>query len=124
MENLIDKYKDRLPDSYLEFISKNQEFEGDLGDELGYVVLWDVNLLSQIFELICEHHDNIGRDYFPIGSDGGGENICIKLTASSKELFYIHSISTSDKDAIFFCDSFDKLYNAVEKFSESNNLSL
>jgi hypothetical protein len=115
MENLIEKYKDRLPVSYLEFISKNQKFEGDLGDEYGYVVLWDIKMLSQIYDSICKNHDNIGKDYFPIGSNGGGENICIKLTSLTKELFFIDAISISDECAIPFCESFDKLYTAINR---------
>ena len=115
MENLIERYKDRLPESYLKFISENRRFSGYLDDEFGSVSLWDLNFLNQVFDVICEYHDNIGKDYFPIGSDGGGDNICIKLTSPTKELFFIESISISDEYARFYCDNFEKLYSAVKQ---------
>lgn len=118
MDNLIENYKDRLPESYLKFIHENKRICTYLDDELGYVDIWDTDLLNKLFYLVCENHDSLGKDWFPIGSDGGGENICIKLTSSAKELFYIPAISTSDEDAMFYCDNFSKLYDAIKLNSE------
>ncbi|MEP7134319.1 MAG: SMI1/KNR4 family protein [Chloroflexota bacterium] len=120
MENLIEKYKDKLPASYLEFISTSQRFYGYIGNEFGYVDLWEIDFLSQVFDVICKYHDNLGKDYFPIGSDGGGNNIVIKLTSPKKELFLIESISTSDEYAIFFCDNFEKLFDSVMQYKLKN----
>ena len=78
MENLIEKYKDRLPKTYLDFLSKNQSFEGDLKEGLGYVVLWDVKDLHEAWEGY-KFQDSLGDELFPIGSNGGGEIIAIKI---------------------------------------------
>lgn len=115
MENLIAKYKAKLPDSYLSFIARNERFTDYLGEEFGYVDIWDFDILNETFDLACENHDNLGKDYFPIGSDGGGETICIDLASGTGKLFFIEAISISDENAVYFCDSFDKLYNAIKQ---------
>lgn len=120
MENLIEKYKDKLPDSYLDFIAKNERFYSYIGEEFGYVDLWEIDFLSQIFDTICENHDNLGKDYFPIGSDGGGNTLVIKMTSPTKGLFFIESISLSDENAIFYCDNFEKLHDAIKQYKLTN----
>jgi hypothetical protein len=103
MENLIEKYKNRLPNSYLEFISKNQEFEGPLGEEFGYVNLWDVGALHEAWEGY-KFQDNLSDQWFPIGSNRGGEIIVIDLSSDEKELFYIPFITQSELDADYYGD--------------------
>jgi hypothetical protein len=117
MKNLLEKYKDKLPESYLEFMSENKRFYGDLGEEFGYVDIWEIGFLTSVFDTICNAFDSMGRDWFPIGSDGGDEIICIKLVSPDKELFCIPGISISDEDAAFYCDNFSKLYNAIKQHS-------
>lgn len=112
MENLIDK----LPKAYLEFVSENKRFYGDLGKEFGYVDIWETGFLTSVFDMICSAFDSMGKDWFPIGSDGGDEIICIKLASPAKELFYIPGISISDEDATFYCSDFSKLYNAIKHY--------
>jgi hypothetical protein len=124
MENLIEKYKDRLPrlpKSYLDFITKNKRFYGDIGHDLGYVDVWDISILNNVFDSICGSFDSMGKDWFPIGSNGGGETMCIRLSSPSKELFYIPAISTSDEHAEFFCKDFSVLYNAIKQYSSEQN---
>jgi hypothetical protein len=115
MENLIEKYKNRLPNSYLEFISKNQEFEGPLGEEFGYVNLWDVGALHEAWEGY-KFQDNLSDQWFPIGSNRGGEIIVIDLSSDEKELFYIPFITQSELDADYYCDDFSELYDAVKQY--------
>jgi hypothetical protein len=117
MQNLIEKYQDRLPKSYLEFMSANKRFSGYLNDEMGYVDIWDKTILHEVFESICEQFEGMGRDWFPIGSNGGGETICIRLTSSLKELYFIPAISISDQHADLYCGSFSQIYEAILKHS-------
>ena len=88
MENVIEKYKDKLPKSYLSFISKNKRICGYIDGEYGYVDLWDAHELQEVW-ISLEIQDNLDGDWFPIGSNGGGEMIVINLASSDKELFFI-----------------------------------
>ena len=98
----------------MEFMWKNNRFCGNLGEEFGDVEIWELSLLTSLFDLICTSFDSMGKAWFPIGSDDGDEIICIKLTSSAKELFYIPRISISDKDAIPYCSAFSKVYDAIK----------
>jgi hypothetical protein len=69
MKNLIDKYKDKLPESYLEFITKNENFFGYIDDEFGYVHLWDISELHEAWETLGIR-DRLDNTWFPIGSNG------------------------------------------------------
>ena len=113
MENLIEKYKDRLPKAYLDFLSKNQFFEGDLKEEFGYVALWDFKGLHEAWEGYG-FQDRLGGDWFPIGSNLGDEIIAIKIKSPTQGLFYIPFIPMSAEYANPYCDDFAELYNAIE----------
>jgi hypothetical protein len=99
----------------LEFISKNQEFEGPLGEEFGYVNLWDVGALHEAWEGY-KFQDNLSDQWFPIGSNRGGEIIVIDLSSDEKELFYIPFITQSELDADYYGDDFSELYDAVKQY--------
>ena len=114
MENLIEKYRDKLPESYLDFISKNKRFVGDLGDELGYGAIWDLKELHDSWD---GYHFNefLSKKWFPVGSNLGGEIIAIDTTSPEKELFYLPFITMGDKDAELYCANFSVLYDAIKK---------
>lgn len=86
MEDIIEKYKDRLPVSYLEFISKDQEFEEYLGDKFGYVNLWNLGALHKAWEGY-KFRENLDENWFPIGSNRGGEIIVMDLSSDTNEYF-------------------------------------
>jgi hypothetical protein len=113
MENLIEKYKDRLPKTYLDFLSKNQSFEGNLKEEFGYVALWDTKALHEAWGGY-KFQDFLGDEWFPIGSNGGGEIIAIKINSLIQGLFYIPFIPMLAEYATPYCDDFAKLYNTIE----------
>ncbi len=113
MENLVEKYKNRLPETYLDFLSKNQSFEGDSGEELGYVAIWDLKYLHEAWDGY-KFQDYFGDEWFPIGSNLGGEIIAIKIKSPNQGLFYIPFIPMSDEYANPYCDNFTKLYNAIK----------
>ena len=112
MENLIEKYKDNLPKPYLDFLVRNKSFEGDLGNEFGYVHLWDVKELKESW-IGYKFQEYLGDEWFPIGSNLGGEIIAIKISSPNKELFYIPFIPMSSKYAKLYCDDFSRLYNSI-----------
>ena len=114
MDNLIEKYKDRLPKSYLDFIRKNKRFEGYLGENLGYVALWDIKELHESWEGY-NIDEFLTERWFPIGSNLGGELIVIDTTLPTKGLFYIPFITMSDSDAINYCNDFSILYDAIKQ---------
>jgi len=119
MEKLLEMYKDKLPESYLEFMSKNKRFYGYLGEELGYIDIWEIDFLNSVFDSICNSFESMGKDWFPIGSNGSDDKLYIKLTSPTKELFYISGISTSDADATFYCSDFSKIYDAIKLHSKA-----
>ena len=115
MENLIEKYKDKLPESYLDFISKNKKFEGDLGEGCGYGVIWDLKELYDSWEGY-RFDEFLSKRWFPVGSNLGGEIIAIDTTSPNKELFYIPFITMADKDAEPYCESFAVLYDVIKQY--------
>jgi hypothetical protein len=113
MENIVEKYKDILPESYLEFLSEFGSFEGVTDrEELGYISLWSIEDLDGSQKSVEEF---LGTNWFQIGSDGGGEMIVIKLDSSTKELFYIPFIPMSEEYVKAFCDDFSIIYDAIKR---------
>jgi hypothetical protein len=113
MENIFEQYKDKLPKSYLEFLSEMGSFEGFTDNiELGYIALWTTEELND-FRKTSEEF--LGGDWFPVGSNGGGEMIVIKLDSLTKELFYIPFIPMSEEYAESFCDDFSIIYDAIKR---------
>jgi hypothetical protein len=72
--------------SYVEFIESHNGWEGDLGDDLGYVVIWNRETIQerwddyQMAEYLSEH-------WFAFGSDGGGEMLCFDLRSGTDRVF-------------------------------------
>jgi hypothetical protein len=50
MTDLYAKRRSELPSSYVLFIEAHGSWEGDLGEELGYVVLWDRRTIQEQYE--------------------------------------------------------------------------
>ena len=116
MENLIEKYKDKLPESYLDFIDKHNGFNGDLGDELGYVILWDRKELHESW-YGYNFDEFLGEKWFPIGSNGSDELIVINISSIKQALFSTPFIPMSDEEAIEYCDNFSLLFDAIKNVS-------
>jgi hypothetical protein len=114
MSIVIERYKERLPKSYLEFISKEQRFFGIVGGDFNCYV--DIRDAKQIDELWngYEFPEFLDNDWFPIGSDGGGEMIAIKLTSDEQELYFLPFIGMSSEEPVYFCESFSSLYEAIK----------
>ena len=113
MENIVDKYRNKLPDSYLKFLSEFGSFEGFTdNEELGYISLWTIQELN---DAIKNSEEFLGINWFPIGSNGGGEMIVIKINSANKEVFYIPFIPMSEDYAEFLCDDFSVMYDAIKR---------
>ena len=114
MEDIIEKYRDRLPESYLKFILENKRFYRYLDAEYGYIDLWDINELHECWSTL-KIQNKLGENWFPIGSDGGGEMIVINLASSEKELCFIPFIEMKEESADYYCDDFSKLYELIKR---------
>ncbi|MGO9469770.1 MAG: SMI1/KNR4 family protein [Isosphaeraceae bacterium] len=70
-----DRYVEKrsvLPLSYVEFIETNNGWEGDLGEEIGYVILWDTETIQERWG-DYEMTGYLSDRWFPFGSNGGDE---------------------------------------------------
>ncbi len=65
-----------LPASYVAYIETRNGWEGDLGEELGYVVLWDKETIQDRWDAY-EMSGSLGDRWFPFGSDGGGRDVVL-----------------------------------------------
>ena len=77
---MADKYNDSrtsLPVSYVRYIEAHGGWEGDLGDDLGYVVLWDPTSIQDRWKSY-QMAEFLGERSFPFGSDGGDEDAVLR----------------------------------------------
>jgi hypothetical protein len=114
---MSDRYsalRDKLPPSYVEFVESQDGWEGDLGDELGYVVIWNRTSIQERwdgYEMALYLSDR----WFPFGSDGGGEMLCFDLALGSDDVFWISYIGMSGKEAMARPFAFADLSAAIRK---------
>ena len=108
--------RDKLPPSYLEFIESHDGWEGDLGDELGYFVIWSRDSIQENWDG-CEMAQYLSDRWFPFGSNGGGEILCFDLESDSDRVFWIPFIGISDEEAMLQDYSFKDIAGAIGKVS-------
>src|SRR5436309_2135133 len=89
-------FRNKLPASFVEFIEAQGGWEGDLGDELGYVVLWKRESIQEQWD-DYEMAQYLSDRWFPFGSDGGGEMLCFDLESGSDKVFWMPYTGMSDK---------------------------
>ena len=115
MANRYDLLREKLPPSYVEFIDSNGEWEGDLGDELGYVVTWNRKLIQENW-VGYEMAEYPSDRWFPFGSNGGGEMLCFDLLSGSDNVFWIPYIGmSSNEDAMAQPFTFADVAAAIRK---------
>jgi hypothetical protein len=118
---MADFYAERrpqLPPSYVSFIEAHGGWEGDLGDELGYVVLWDRASIQEQYEA-NDMAQRLSNRWFPFGSNGGCEMLCFDLPSRTDQVFWINYITMSDdEDAMLRYDSFADVAAAVLKITK------
>jgi hypothetical protein len=99
------------------FIESHGGWEGDLGDELGYLVLWDRGTIQQRYD----GYDMalyLSSRWFPFGSNGGGEMLCFDLPSGTDQVFCLPYIGMSDEEAMLRHDSFAEVAATVLKTAE------
>jgi hypothetical protein len=112
---MSDRYlevKSAIPSSYVEHIEAHNGWEGDLGDELGYVVIWDKETIQDQWDAY-EMADSLGDRWFPFGSNGGGEMLCFDLRSGGDAVFWIPYIGMADEDAMLRYESFSELSRGI-----------
>lgn len=107
-------FRDELPQSYIDFIESHGGWEGDLGEELGYAVIWDRKSLQQQWDSY-EMGTYLSNRWFPFGSDGGGEMLCFDLASRSDKVFWMPFIGISDEDAMEQSFCFADVAAAIRK---------
>ena len=114
---MADRYtelRSALPPSYVEFIESHNGWEGDLGDELGYVILWNRETIQDRWDGY-QMAECLSERWFPFGSNGGGEMLCFDLPSRSDRVFWIPYIGMSDGEAMPRYDSFATIAAAIRK---------
>jgi hypothetical protein len=121
---MADRYTDcrsKLPRSYLAYVESHNGWEGDLGDELGYVVIWDCETIQerwdgyQMSQYLSEH-------WFPFGSDGGGEMFCFDLLSETDRVYSIPYIGMADDEAMLKCPSFEEIAGAIKRRTKPHDI--
>jgi hypothetical protein len=99
------------------FIESHGGWEGDLGEEFGYLVLWDRDFIHQQYDGY-EMALYLSTRWFPFGSNGGGEMLCFDLPSGTDQVFWIPYIGMSDEEAMWRYESFAAVAAAVLKARE------
>jgi SMI1 / KNR4 family (SUKH-1) len=107
-------FRTALPRSYVEFIESHKGWEGDLRNDIGYVVVWNRQTLQEYWS-DCEMAECLSDRWFPFGSNGGGEMLCFDLSSGTDRVFLIPFIGMSDDVAMPWCDSFSDVATAILK---------
>ena len=100
--------------SYVEFIETNNGWEGDLGEELGYVILWNKETIQERWDA-CEMTRYLSDRWFPFGSDGGGEILCFDLDSGGDAVFWIPYIGMSDQEAMLQAYTFEDIAHSINE---------
>jgi SMI1 / KNR4 family (SUKH-1) len=122
---MCDRYNEKkavLPTCYVEYMENMETYhgwEGDLGDDLGWVVLWDKATIQDNW-IDYEMSQCISNHWFPFGSNGGGEMLCFDLNSGTDRVFWIPYICMSDEDAMLLDFSFSDLAEAILAMSENH----
>jgi hypothetical protein len=107
-----------LPRNYVEWIESHGGWQGDLGDELGYVELWDIPTIQESWDLY-EMGRYLSDRWFPFGSDGGNEMLCFNLTSGGDRVYWMPFVGMADKEAMPRYDSFEIIAARVEALRAS-----
>ncbi len=108
MPDLYAEKKSLLPPSYVEFIETNNGWEGDLGEQFGYIVIWNKETIQDRW-VGYEMQKYLDDRWFPFGSDGGGEMFCFDLHSKGDGVFMLPFIGMSDEEAIAQYESFSDI---------------
>lgn len=88
--------RSKLPLSYVEFIESHNGWEGDLGEEFGYVEIWNRETIQERRDAY-EMDKYLNNQWFSFGSDGGGEMLCFDILLGGDTVFWLPYIGMSDE---------------------------
>jgi SMI1 / KNR4 family (SUKH-1) len=114
MADIYTERRAQLPLSYVAFIESHDGWEGDLGDDLGYVVLWNRATIQERYDGY-EMAKYLSARWFPFGSDGGGDMLCFDQSSVTDQVYCIPYIGMSDEEAMLRYESFAEVAAAVLK---------
>ncbi|WP_221033324.1 SMI1/KNR4 family protein [Actomonas aquatica] len=112
---MADRYLDKrleLPSAYVEFIESCDGWEGDLGEKIGYVVIWSKETIQDRWQSY-QMDEFMSDEWFPFGSDGGDEMLCFDLRRGDDSVFTLPYIGMSAEEPIPKCDSFSTISSAI-----------
>jgi hypothetical protein len=112
MDDRYTQFRAALPRSYVDFIESHNGWEGDLGDELGYLVIWNRETIQERWDSY-EMAQSLSDRWFSFGSDGGGEMLCFDLPSRTDRIFLIPYIGMSAEEAMPFRGSFAQVAAAI-----------
>ncbi len=111
-----DELQDKLPSSYKDFIESNSAWEGYLGDDFGYAVIWCRTSIQERWNEY-EMAQYLSEHWFPFGSNGGGEMLCFDLLSMSDCVFQMPYIGMSDDEALPYWQSFAEVIAIIYKIN-------
>jgi hypothetical protein len=114
MQNRYAEKKPTLPTTYVEFIEANNGWEGELGQKIGYVVIWDKDTIQERWDAY-EMRLYLDDRWFPFGSDGGGEMLCFDLQSKGDTVYTIPYVGMSGDEAMLRCKSFREIARIVNE---------
>jgi hypothetical protein len=109
LRDFLSKVNFKLPEGYVEFISKSNGAEGSLAIT-NYLALWSV---EELFELNSGYHvDEFAPGFFIIGSHGGGEAYAVDKETG--ELYEMPFEVMSRDEAIWRASDFSGFITYLE----------
>jgi hypothetical protein len=119
MTDRFDAFRSSLPRSYVAFIDSRDGWEGDLGDDLGYVAIWSRGAVQEQWDAY-EMSQYLGERWFPFGSDGGGEMLCFDVSSGTDQVYWIPFVGMSDDEATARNQSFSDIVAAIGNSAASD----
>src|SRR6516165_7035268 len=114
---MADRYiecRSALPRSYVDFIESHDGWEGDLGAELGYVVIWNRETIQERWDAY-KMAECMNEHWFPFGSNGGDEMLCFDLSLGQDRVFMLPYIGMSNEAPLPRFHSFANVAAAILK---------
>jgi SMI1 / KNR4 family (SUKH-1) len=108
MADLYNEKKAILPRGYVDFIEVNNGWEGDLGEESGYLMLWKREAIQEFYDNY-EMKEFLSDHWFPFGSNGGGEMLCFDLDSGTDRVLLMPFVGMDDEDVMLAYHSFEDI---------------
>lgn len=87
-------------------------WEGDLGDEFGWVVIWARSRVDQDWD-DYQMAEYLSDTWFPFGTYNDSEMLCFDLRRSDDAVFLIPYVGMSDGEALPKFESFEPMATAI-----------